>query len=99
MKTFVIFCERYARYGGSEPELFTQKAKSFTALVREIADSYGVNEIKDDNVMVNQFRGLNGDGCDYYIIKELLPDETLSEDLTEGYDKAISDEYFATHDE
>lgn len=83
MKTFIVFCEEYERFGGGQVDFELYEAADFEALCQILDPDYDASEDSEDDIvpLVDDFRGRNGDGCDFYIIKEILPDGTLSDDL------------------
>ncbi len=82
MKTYIVVREEYEREGHTPLEVSLHKAKNLLELVKKLEPCFFEEGTYDP---VQEFIEENGDGMDGYIIKELLPNNTLSEDLVAWY--------------
>ncbi len=72
MRTFIVVTEVSDRCDSGELKLELHLAKSLDDLLFKLEEWDGT---------VDEFRQGNGDGGNYYLVKELLPDGTLSAEL------------------
>ena len=82
---FLVINEPYARHR-SEPQ--TQdivEAPSFAGLCTRLTNwefaGGGEDQEGTDEEVLQRFKQINGDGCDFYVIRELKEDFTLGPDL------------------
>lgn len=80
MAKFIVVCEEYERHGPGQISLTLHDAPDLETVVLALEDIDPADE-EGDYDAVEWLKQSNGDGMNFYIIKELLPDGTLSDDL------------------
>lgn len=72
MRKFICVRDPYTRCGAGEPlEMSIVEAEDLDDLARKL---------DHEDSTFEEWEQMNGDGADYYLIHELLPDGTLSTD-------------------
>ncbi len=91
MKTFLVVKLEYTRGMDDLPTLELVRAVSLDDCLVELL-GWGTEEVIQARAeypsVTEAIREQNGEGMDWYMIKELLPDGTLSKDLLAWEDKS-----------
>ena len=89
-RKYLVYCEPYDRFHPPAPWFKIYSARSLEDLVMKIdkVTEQQLNEDWDGDKLelLRHFEGRNGDGWDYYEIRELLPNNELGVMLI-GYEK------------
>jgi hypothetical protein len=84
MKTFVVVVEEYTRFGaGGQLDLRVIHAASLDECINQLEDwaDEDDEEAREEGAATRWLQEANGDGMNYYLVKELRPDGTLSDPL------------------
>jgi hypothetical protein len=85
-RRFIVYKEPYDRGFTSAGDMTLRKAKDLDTLIRDLEPEM-TKELLPHMSPTDWLEQASGEGFDYYLIKELLPDGTLSEDLLQPSDE------------
>lgn len=89
-KTFIVVREPYSRYGSEPLMVSVEKSESVGSLLKTLLensssmiDDWNEEEKREltEQEIIERFKNINGDGFDYFDIRELSEDLTVSDCL------------------
>ena len=77
MKTFIVAREAYDRFSAGSISLESHRSESIEKLIVKLLNEQWGEDFTTEDTAVECFNEYNGDGADFFVIKELVKGELV----------------------